>query len=446
MASIPKTESLRQHLRRNVLLLIASALVLNALLVSLVVVLESREDLDEDLIMSAELLRLRTQAGMRGLPTMPMVLSYQIWDAQRELSERSQDVGNVPLTPLRAGFSVFHQQGRLMRGYALPVSGGWIVVASSFWHHLTRRTGELVALMLLPAMFVFPLLGISIGRIVARSSEAMRRTADQVAQRRSDDFQPLDASSLPQEVQPLVTAFNRLLQRLAESLDSERRFNDAAAHELRTPLASIRLDAQLLPFLHEGEEQRAATRRIEAASIKGSQLLEELLTIARLPEHAQGGELMPMRLSLLLDLLSQEFAERLERAGLHLQRDFDETLEVPLPQVLHLILRNLIGNTLNHAGGATRILIRAWLSDSELELWLGDDGPGVAPALRETVFQRFTRLDESGSGSGLGLYIVRRSVERFGGSVSLGEGIDGRGAGFSLRLPLSGTRPAAKAT
>lgn len=443
LASVPKPaavhlRSLRGYLQRNVMVLIAGALLLNAALVSLVVVLESREDLDEDLTMAAELVRLRTQMGTSGLPVLPMEVSYQVWDVRAGLKESSTDATRAPLVPLNSGFQNYRTHRGRMRAFVLPLhSGGWIVVASPFWHHLASRAGELAALMLLPALFVFPLLGALIGRIVAHASDAMSHAADQVAHRRGDNFQPLDDSSLPQEVQPLVQAFNRLLRRLSDSLDSERRFNDAAAHELRTPLASIRLDAQLLPHLQDPAERRATTRRIEAASINGSQLLEELLTIARLPEHGQDVAQATMSLARLVDLLEQEFAEPMERAAVVLRRDFDLQLELALPQVLHLILRNLISNALHHAHGLHEILIRAFVRDGVLELWVADDGPGVAPENRERVFERFTRLDRDRSGSGLGLYIVRRSAERFGGSVQLGEGLHGRGAGFLLRLPMS---------
>ncbi|XVQ82349.1 sensor histidine kinase [Microbispora siamensis] len=237
------------------------------------------------------------------------------------------------------------------------------------------------------------------------------------------------------EVHALATTLNDMLGRLEEADARQRALVSDAAHELRSPLASIRLQLEVALSHPEGQDWKETAEGVLEDTLRLSRLAEDLLALARLDEGRLGRR-EPVDLA--------ELARRTaERYGLGLDLAPSVSPVVASPVVLgdaldlRRVLANLVDNALRHAASAVRIGVRA--EGSAAELTVTDDGPGIPPEDRERVFDRFTRLDDARSrddgGAGLGLAIVRTTVEAHGGTVRLEDASPGLRA--VVRLPLA---------
>lgn len=259
------------------------------------------------------------------------------------------------------------------------------------------------------------------------------------------DFRPLPLDRTPEEVAPVVTAFNALLARLEDAVGTIRRFTADASHQMRTPLAVLRthLDS-LTRHRSDTPEGRAALTDIEGAVRTLGQLLTQLIALARAEERggeARAGEMFD--LAAIAAEAARERAPDCLRAGVELAFEGpDRPAWLPgEPLLAHEMAANLLDNAIryNRAGGAVTVRVMAGEDGTRLEV--EDDGPGIPEAERDRVFERFYRLsrDARRVGSGLGLPIVRALAQRLGAEVRLEGGAGGRGLRAVIRFP-SGRR------
>ncbi|WP_307801744.1 sensor histidine kinase [Microbispora triticiradicis] len=248
------------------------------------------------------------------------------------------------------------------------------------------------------------------------------------------------------EVHALATTLNDMLGRLEEAEARQRALVSDAAHELRSPLASIRLQLEVALSHPEGQDWTETAEGVLEDTLRLSRLAEDLLALARLDEGR-----LSRREPVDLGVLARRTAERYD-LGLDLDLDLgsDPGSGVAAGQApvvlgdeldLRRVLTNLVDNALRHAASAVRLGVRTGgaAGAGVAELTVTDDGPGVPPEDRERVFDRFTRLDDARSrddgGAGLGLAIVRTTVEAHGGTVHLEDASPGLRA--VVRLPLA---------
>jgi signal transduction histidine kinase len=231
----------------------------------------------------------------------------------------------------------------------------------------------------------------------------------------------LPAGAAPREVAPLVEAFNAALGRLEAGLRAQRDFSANAAHELRTPLATLRAQVE---SLLEPDERRAASEEFERLG----RLIAQLLALAEAEGGATGA-------SIRFDLVALAREVASDMAGFILSSGrtigFDGAVEILMvdgqPGLVETALRNLLENAVRHTPPGAEILVAV---TAQGVLRVSDDGPGVPAEVRGRVFERFSRGDPRGSGAGLGLSIVRQIMERHGGVVRLVAA--DRGACFEL--------------
>jgi signal transduction histidine kinase len=236
------------------------------------------------------------------------------------------------------------------------------------------------------------------------------------------------------EVGVLSDAFDRMLERLERAFKRQRDFVSDASHELRTPLAVLRAQVELLDRETDERRRHEGTATLLRRLDELDRLVGDILTLA----SAEAGQLVePRRINL------SEFFEDLRRdLPLFGERDFqlqavDGTLQAD-PDRLTQVLRNVVRNAVSHTSPGDRVTVTARAHDGQLEISIGDSGPGIPPDQLEQIFERFQRLDHSRSrnrgGSGLGLAIARAITEAHGGSIHAESG-PGRGATFRIELP-----------
>lgn len=270
-----------------------------------------------------------------------------------------------------------------------------------------------------------------------RPLERLRR---EVLERKRDDLSQLDGSKAPAEVRPLIDAVNDLLERLKQVMAAQQRFVADAAHQLRTPFAGLKTQAELALRTDDIEQKQHALRHILTSTRHGTRLVNQLLALAR----TEPGALDTDRFSPIdLRQLAQECT--LEWVQMALEKNIDlgfEASKKPLPVLgdapsLSELLNNLIDNALRYTPHNGHITVSTAYSADYALLCVEDNGPGIAPEHRERVFERFYRiLGSSQSGSGLGLAIVAEVAKRHGAALSLEAGTDGKGTRFCVRFQL----------
>ena len=360
----------------------------------------------------------------------------QIWRADGVMLYRSPQGRLLPPQTV-IGFSDTVAGGEPYRIYALRTATQVVQVAQQT-EARGRMAGQLALRAVLPVALLAPVLMLIVWWVVGRAIGPIERVRRQVAARRPDDLAPLPTAGLPAEVRPLVGEMNGLLTRLSDAWDALTHFTADAAHELRSPLAALRLQAQSLQRAPDDATRAIASERLLAGIDRATRLVEQLLALARQEAAGEGAELVSLDLTALARNALADAEPEAARHAIAL------TLDAPTAHVvlradeaaLAVLLRNLLGNALRHTppGGQVRVGVRE--EASVINLTVEDSGPGIAPDERARVQDRFYRVPGTpGHGSGLGLAIVRAIAERHGAALTLDASPTLGGLRVMLRWP-----------
>ena len=270
--------------------------------------------------------------------------------------------------------------------------------------------------------------------LALRPLEALRR---EVAERASEDLQPLPDSGLPREVLPLVEALNQFNERLRGLFERQSQFIADAAHELRTPLAALKARITLGLRAEEPEQWRSTLEQVAQQGDRLTSLANQLLSLARIESGARAiteGGAQRIDLSQLARELALAMAPLAHARGVALALEADQPVWIDgEPTLLNELLNNLLDNALAHTPAGGNLIIRA-LTPSVLEV--EDDGPGIPEAEHEKVFERFYRRSSLGNGAGLGLAIVGEICRAHQARISLHQ-VQLHGLRVRVEFPLS---------
>ncbi|PWW46895.1 two-component system sensor histidine kinase TctE [Melaminivora alkalimesophila] len=309
---------------------------------------------------------------------------------------------------------------------------------------------EIIKGVMLPQFIILPLAVLLVWLALARGIKPLHQLEERIRARKSDDLSPLDHQAVPLEVVPLVDSVNDLLRRLQESMATQRRFLADAAHQLKTPLAGLRMQADLAQ--REGtstEELKQSLQYIGRSSIRATHTVNQLLALAR----AEGGSAavahQPVDLARLVIEVVRDAVPRALARRIDLGYDGPEIGEAGAwvsgnPVLLQELVRNLVDNAINytptgpHEAGVVTVRVLPDRFGRVVLLHVEDSGPGVPEGERELIFQPFYRaLGTEADGSGLGLPIVREIARQHGAELSVEDARPGAampGARFCLRF------------
>ncbi len=363
-------------------------------------------------------------------------LALQVWSHGR-LGVHSANAPNVPLAPFRQGFAEVRVDGKAWRVYVTRSHEGVWVQVGEPQSARADILDEALGRQALPMLLALPLLGLGLWIVVGRGLAPLQRIAQAVEARAALDTAPIAEDAVPTEVRPLLDRLNALFARTGDSIARERRFIGDASHELRTPVAAIRAQAQVAQGARDEVERQRALAGVIAGCDRMTALTEQLLTLSRLEAGVPDGMSIDAPLRACVEDVLAELAPAIRRTRAVVDTDIPADLRIGCgPQLAQSVLRNLVGNALRHGGDGVRVRIAARRDGDATVLDVVDDGPGIPPERRADALQRFHRLDAAtGDGAGLGLAIVGRIAEVCGGTMTLGDGLDGRGLGVRLRLP-----------
>jgi two-component system OmpR family sensor kinase len=401
---------------------------------------EASDLFDRQLEQMALTLRDQTFSGQAGFAEAGYDFIVQVWDPRGSrlyLSDRS-----VLLPQSAAGFETVAVDGQDWRVYTLSQEDKTIQVAAPLSLRLDRASAMALRI-LIPIAAVIPLFALLIWLLVGHELRPLERIARAIRQRAPSSLEPLPAGGLPDEVRPMVTELNALLLRLRDAIETQKRFTADAAHELRTPLTALQLQIQLLERAQSPEDLRESMDSLRAGAKRASNLVEQLLTMARLEPQAASESLSEVALGDIAAEVVTELEPLAEAKGVHLRIVRAEPARLRgQPVALRILGRNLINNAIRYTPQGGRVDVETWTEDGGAVLQVSDTGPGIPKEERERVFDRFYRLPGTGvQGSGLGLAIVKQIAEAHRAKVELGDADADRGAGLraTVRFPAIAT-------
>ncbi|MBB3641974.1 sensor histidine kinase [Variovorax atrisoli] len=295
---------------------------------------------------------------------------------------------------------------------------------------------------LLPLAISLPFIVFPAWLSVMLALRPWRQVTKETAERGPADLSPLTFEPPHKELQPLVNGINGLLRSVRDRASRERGLIADAANELRTPLDAMRMNVEALKAQTADPGQRELMANLLRSNDRAARLVGQLQQLMRSDEMPRDAS----PATLAFDELVQErirLVEALARArGIALEFTHDEATPVAVHgerESLISMAGNLVENAIKYSPDGGMVKVRVWREASEAVLQVTDEGPGIPPALRERVFDRFFRNpDQTQSGSGLGLAIVRSVLEKHGGRIALSDGEGGRGLCATVWLPSSG--------
>jgi len=273
----------------------------------------------------------------------------------------------------------------------------------------------------LPLLIALPLMILLTVWITYRAMRPVKTLSASLGQRRSDDLSPLDGEGVPSEIQGFVTAINQLLQRTGENIRRQQRFIADAAHELRSPLTALSLQAERLTKLPQSDEAREQTGLILQSIQRNRHLLEQLLTHAR----AQGSETQRNLTNISLQAQFRRVLQELMPLALDKQQDIGVAVENDLriradDTEIYTLIKTFTDNAIRYTPAGGRIDIGFSETPTTLTIWVEDDGPGIPAAERSRVTDAFYRiLGTEQQAPGLGLSIADAIAKRYGGKLIL---------------------------
>lgn len=350
-------------------------------------------------------------------------LVVQVWTPDGVQVFRTVSSAHLPQRAV-LGFSNVVANGTTYRVFSVQTNTQTLQVAQDL---AVRRNmaGNLALRTVGPIAVMMPILMLVVWWVVSGSLEPVARVRSQVASRQADDLSAVSDAGLPDEVRPLVQELNLLFGRVRTAFAAQQHFVADAAHELRTPLAALKLQALSLERADTPEARQLAVARLTAGIERATRLVEQLLVLAR--HEASSQEAVAVSEVALADLARRAVGDL---AGVAQQKGVDLGLhradEVKVAahgDALMILLRNLIDNAIKYTpvGGTIDIDVQRTDNGGAL-LLVEDSGPGIPAEERERVFDRFYRIAGSeAAGSGLGLAIIKAIAERHGAVLTLGQ-------------------------
>jgi two-component system sensor histidine kinase TctE len=391
---------------------------------------------------------------------------FQILGARGELIAGDRDLP-VPEEGTRSPALLFRdgfmRDERVRVAYQwVPIPGvpdkpGVLVQAAETLEKRSRLATEIVKGVILPQFIVLPLAVLLVWSALSRGLSPLKKLQLRIRRRDSSDLSPIDETDAPEEVAPLVGAFNDLLGRLDQSIAAQKHFLADAAHQLKTPLAGLRTQAELATREFDAGQRdpvelKKTLEQIALSSERAAHSVNQLLAMARAEDREMAMRRQAVDLAVIVRDVVRDFVPKAMDKRIDLGYEGAEpgagAQMTGQPVLLGELVRNLIDNALQYtpAGGVVTARVVVDPFGQVVVLQVEDSGPGIAPSEREQVFKPFYRTLGTGvDGTGLGLAIVQEIAANHEAEVSVSEATQrhshpgaGPGALFTVRFPRQG--------
>ncbi len=363
-------------------------------------------------------------------------LAIAVWDGTGRLLLADREGVSLPRRAEATGFIDLALDGEAWRVYYLQsFDGSWLVAAGQKAYERDEIVFNLTASQLAPWLLVLPVLLLAMTWAVRQALAPVRHLTAELAARGPSDLKPVASNEVPAELAPLVGAMNGLFRRIDDTLARERRFTADAAHELRTPLAVLRAQWDVVRRAAEGPERREAEAKLGAGLDRMDRLVTQMLALSRLEAAATLSGHDEIDWPVIVEQVMSDCLALAERRQIELACEWPQARDAlgqPVPpfallgdaHLLGVMLRNLLDNAVRYAPRGSTVVLRFAVDGLQVE----NDGPALSAEQRERLGERFYRPDgQDEGGTGLGVSIAQRIASLHGLTLSYDTGADGTG-------------------
>ncbi|SFU97751.1 sensor histidine kinase [Pseudoduganella namucuonensis] len=355
--------------------------------------------------------------------------------------------GNLHGTPIRIAYSYV-----LLEDHGAEETRLALVQVAETLEKRGALANEIIKGVILPQFIVLPIVLALVWFALARGLSPLAQLQERIRARSSDDLSPIDSGQVPEEITPLVRSLNDLLGRLSLSIEMQKRFIADAAHQMKTPLAGMRMQSELALRQTDHGEIHRSLEQLAKSSEAATRLVNQLLALARAENQPQAGaallpvDLVELARGAVRDWVPASFNYRID-LGFEAPAGDGDVLIDGNPTMLREMLSNLVDNALRYTPAHGAVTVRVRRTESAGVVEVEDTGPGIPQAERGHVFERFYRiLGSSAEGSGLGLAIVREIAQQHNAEVDIfsnprSTSAKMPGALFRLTFPLRPPEP-----
>lgn len=371
-------------------------------------------------------------------------IAFQVWRDDGVLLAKSTSAPSAALAPLRAGFSEHPIDGEAWQVFVLRSGRVWVVTAEK--DEVRQEMSHDIGMSILTPLAIGGLLMLAaVNFLLLHNMRPLSLLAARIAARAPESLEVIELPATPLELAPIITELNHLLDRIRATFEREQRFLNAAAHEIRTPIAAVQLHMENAVNASTELQRQTSLSLAMAGARRTSKLAEQLLALSRI---SAGGDMLQMqRLSLnalcceVIGGIEPLLGRRGQSIGLDAQQDCHVWGD---PSQLQRLLQNLIDNASVHGAADGEILVTLDVADGRALLAVSNDGePIPASALPHLFTPYYRRPGAPEGGHGLGLAIVKEIVDRHDGRVMVSTRADGQGTMMLVSLPLdAGAGPA----
>lgn len=363
-------------------------------------------------------------------------LYFQLLSEQGGILLRSPSAPSQPLGALAPGFNSVTKDNHEWRTFTLYNQDAetWLIVAERD-DERSELASKMATLTMLPLLITLPFLLGLLWWLISRGLAPLRQLAQAIGERHPANLSPLNLKIRAQELTPLTNEINRLMHALADTIEREKQFTNEAAHELRTPLAVLRIHSENALAAEDAESRQHSLQKMLLALDRSDRLLRQLLTQARI-DNQQGLELSELNLNQLLQGTLATLAPIALKKDQQLSLEGTEQLTVMgQATLLELVFSNLIDNALRYTQAQGEIVVEACQEGHRVRVDIRDNGPGIPTAALSRLCERFFRVNpQQGDGVGLGMAIVSRIAQLHGADLDIHNRPEG-GLEVSVLLP-----------
>jgi two-component system sensor histidine kinase QseC len=363
-------------------------------------------------------------------------LAIAAWDAQGRQVLIDGDGMQLQRRVGVTGFVEEQLAGEAWRVYYLESEpGGWLVATGQAVEERDELVLGLTASQVVPWLLMLPVLLVAMAWAVRNALAPVHQLTAAVRRREPDDLRPVAQARAPSELRPLIDAMNGLFERVGQALDRERRFTADAAHELRTPLAILRAQWDVLRRSRTTAEREEAQRKLGAGLDRMDRLVTQMLALSQVESATALPRATEVRWQAVVEQAMSDCLPLAGRRHMELACEWPQANRIPMPllgdeHLLALLLRNLLDNALRYGTAGTQVTVRFGEDRLEVE----NEGTPLTAPQREHLGERFRRDEtQPESGSGLGVSIVQRIARLHGLSVNFGACDDGQGVKAVVR-------------
>lgn len=366
-------------------------------------------------------------------------LLFEVWTSEKKILISSENSPTKSMFDTLLGFHDMQISNNDWRVYAKidPFTKNKIVVAELYdvrnklADDITRNNGYIL-------LFTYPVFGILIWIIVGLALRSITRVTNEISNRASTYLEPVEAENIPVEIEPLVAELNELFLRLKLAFDRNKRFAGDAAHELRTPLAALKTQAQVALKAENENDRIHALQKVVQSVDRSSHVVAQLLTLSRLSQEDELNDVRPVDLhKLTTEIVAYLVPVALEKhIEIELSPPPDNAIVLGNDIALGILIRNIVDNAIRYTPEKGEIQVKVIKDHDRIILRVADSGPGIPIELRERVFERFYRvLGTKAQGSGLGLAIVNQIADLHHAKIILSTPVSGIGLQLDIAFP-----------